>query len=1472
MIAVLLVSSYLLITFALEIPYCQRMVSSCVSSYLSQRLGTEVFIERIDIGLFNRIIINNFRIKDKKGQQLFKCQKFSACIKMRTLFQKKITIRTCKLSNAQMNLIQESKDGPYNFQFILDSLTSSSDKTSKETSFQLNSLIVHNLSISHDQTYLPRLEKGFDAHHCKIYNLSANLKIDLINKENIDVHIRKIKAQEKSGLDLKKVELHFLKKGKDISISNISLLLNHSEFYSNYIQIHQQDTIKGHHKKWLVKSSPFNLKLIPADLRPFFPQLSLPAKSYLAKGSIILSPDILNIPYIRIEGNGNLKMEGQLSMNRTTEHRKLVCDIKKLHLNSEDFKLLTQNLFHKQPKVTSILKRLGDIKGDGFIKWGKDINKTCKVSLKTDIGGVQIGARGIGKHYEATLSSKDLDIGQLINNKKLLGVVPFTIHTKFNLTPKDKVSNAIADIVINNGEIKQYAYHNIQSHIDYSAPSSTINYAITIADPNAQIRANGNFHTKHQQLSFNGDIETLNPSKIKLSKEIFNYPISGRITLSTNLKDKALNGGLSIQNLTFKDPEKNYTIQKIDLSKKNFKNQTHLKLESDFVQAEIQGKFMPLTLVQSLSYIIRKNTIGNQTLRTNNHHNQFSFNLRLQETDFFKNIIKKDFSNKGELFLSGYIDDKSNELLIEGRAPAIEMNGGKYHDVRIYCNGKENKMDLLLQLYKELANSNVYFMAEAHNQDKKLKSDIVWKSDADIKNFGKFSAQTQFLSEKCSQTQIYPTEIVIEDSLWQVAPSMIYTDDKYIGINNFKLYRGDKHLIVNGHLTSSKQDSLNIDINKINLEYVFDLLNFHPVEFTGIATGTGVITDLFKKPNAEASLYVEKFHFNKGYMGDMHLKGGWNGNEHIVNLSASIQDSLNHHTQIDGQVAVAKKGLDLHFDADSTNMEFLNYFMPDALSDISGTYKGNCRLHGTFDELILEGEGIANMKMKIVPLNTVFYLPQDSIYIRPNHVIIPQINITDPEGRKGLISGNIYHNHFHDFKYNFRFLPQGMLTYNTTANNGLPFWGKVYSTGDIRISGHPGAFNANINIQPEMHSVFTYNADQTENAEENNILTFHDKEKRNGQSSTPDDNEHQNVKKEEDEQETDVRLNFSVNMNPNITLNVITDGTSGNQLSITGNGLLRASYYNKGKFEMYGNYELDGGSYDMTIQNFIRKKFQFNKGSKISFNGDPNNGDLNLQAAYTINSASLGDLNFGSTFSNKNVKVNCLLNFTGKVGMPQIHFDMDIPNINDEEKQMIKSLISSEEDMNLQTLYLLSVGRFYTYDYTRQTSTQSQSSSAVNSILSGTLSSQLNTILSNAFKNEHWTLGTNFQTGNDGWNDMEIEGIFSGRFLSGHLLLGGSLGYREKQLYNKTNVIGDFNIEYLLNKNGTIRLKAYSEENDRYFTKSSLTTQGGGIRFQKEFNHFSDLFKKKSHKNKSKKIHKDKENQKRVETPIINFK
>lgn len=48
-----------------------------------------------------------------------------------------------------------------------------------------------------------------------------------------------------------------------------------------------------------------------------------------------------------------------------------------------------------------------------------------------------------------------------------------------------------------------------------------------------------------------------------------------------------------------------------------------------------------------------------------------------------------------------------------------------------------------------------------------------------------------------------------------------------------------------------------------------------------------------------------------------------------------------------------------------------------------------------------------------------------------------------------------------------------------------------------------------------------------------------------------------------------------------------------------------------------------------------------------------------------------------------------------------------------------------------------------------------------------------------------------------------------------------------------TNFVGDFEAMWLLTKNGDFRLKGYNQTNDRYFTKSTLTTQGIGLMYKK---------------------------------------
>ncbi|MEG1685247.1 MAG: translocation/assembly module TamB domain-containing protein, partial [Bacteroides sp.] len=160
------------------------------------------------------------------------------------------------------------------------------------------------------------------------------------------------------------------------------------------------------------------------------------------------------------------------------------------------------------------------------------------------------------------------------------------------------------------------------------------------------------------------------------------------------------------------------------------------------------------------------------------------------------------------------------------------------------------------------------------------------------------------------------------------------------------------------------------------------------------------------------------------------------------------------------------------------------------------------------------------------------------------------------------------------------------------------------------------------------------------------------------------------------------------------------------------------------------------------------------------------------------------------------------------------------------------------EQMNMQILYLLGIGKFYTYNYANNAN--GQTSNTMSSVLSSTLSGQLNNMFSQIINSNNWNFGTTLSTGDKGWTDVEVEGMLSGQLLNNRLLINGNFGYRDNPMAN-TNFVGDFDIEYLLTKSGDIRLKAYNQTNDRYYAKTTLSTQGIGIIYKKDFNTWRDL-------------------------------
>ena len=110
---------------------------------------------------------------------------------------------------------------------------------------------------------------------------------------------------------------------------------------------------------------------------------------------------------------------------------------------------------------------------------------------------------------------------------------------------------------------------------------------------------------------------------------------------------------------------------------------------------------------------------------------------------------------------------------------------------------------------------------------------------------------------------------------------------------------------------------------------------------------------------------------------------------------------------------------------------------------------------------------------------------------------------------------------------------------------------------------------------------------------------------------------------------------------------------------------------------------------------------------------------------------------------------------------------------------------------------------------------------------------------------ENWSIAPNLRSDRGDFSDVEVDLALSSRLLNNRLIFNGNFGYRDKSL-NSNQFIGDFDIEYLLNKRGTWRLKAYNRYNDRnFYVRSAQTTQGVGIMFRRDFDRLFNFLRPK---------------------------
>jgi hypothetical protein len=289
---------------------------------------------------------------------------------------------------------------------------------------------------------------------------------------------------------------------------------------------------------------------------------------------------------------------------------------------------------------------------------------------------------------------------------------------------------------------------------------------------------------------------------------------------------------------------------------------------------------------------------------------------------------------------------------------------------------------------------------------------------------------------------------------------------------------------------------------------------------------------------------------------------------------------------------------------------------------------------------------------------------------------------------------------------------------------------------------------------------------------------------------------------------------------------------------------------------MRGRYDLTKGEYTFNFQTFLKKPFTLNRGS-ITWNGDPYLANIDIEAEYIAKNVDISGLSTTGGFRQKE-DITIISHLTGILQKPDINFEFKLPEKSDANKDyiIVKRLADFQNDPNERNKQVASLLLFNSFIFGNQNflsggNTTAIFTNTVGGIISGLLTNFFNKELEKATNGVISTYIDINPTVDLQKNATQLQAnvraglqiLLSKRLV---VLIGGNLDYNNptyaQQLARKGLLTPDISIEWLLNKDGSLRVVGFNRSTID-FTLNQRNRSGVQLSYRKDFNKLSDIFK-----------------------------
>jgi hypothetical protein len=1420
-----------ILVIVLSIPSVQTKIAKRVTTYLNQCYSADINIERLGLNWKGQIDIREVYIADHHMDTLIYAQEVQTdFLNIRNILNNNLGLGNTTLTNAKLYFKQYEEEETDNLSIFANKFETG--EPSSDSVFELGTndleLINGDVKIIDENLETP-----------EVFNFSGiNIIADdfKLTGPQVEAEILQLSLSAKRGFSVKHLEGDFLYSVEGIVLKDMTLETEGSIINGDIELFHGGKGFSDFYNDVIITANLVDTEVLTNDINSFYNEFALNQIIYLSGD---LKGTLNNFSFLNGQLNSGLtRVFGDFTF------KNLLAENEPYSINIENHDITTSynSLRNFMPRILGDvlpveMKNLGafNFRGNTSITTSDLITKS---TIRSAIGNAKTNLILGNIHdfdnvfYKGTLVLTEFNLGKITGTTSFGKMTADLAFDGSGFT--QETLNTGIDGTISSFYFEEYDYQNI--NISGLMKNPLFNGGLTVNDPNLKMDFVGlvDVSNDFNQYDFEANVEYAELNKLNLIARDSISVFAGKVVMDMDGTTIDNAEGTIILSETFYQNERDYFYfddLKI-ISSFDTEIRTIEVKSPDIINGKIKGEFLLMdipNLFRNGVGSIYTNFIPNEV--TSNQYMAYDFVIYNKIVDLFVPQLKLGENTK----VKGSVFSDESKFKLNFKSPEILLFGNYLSKLNVQVDNDNplyNTYVSIDSIYTGAYNvKNLSFINKTLNDTLHIRSEF--KGGEKKEDIFNLSLYHTINPEGKSVVGVKKSDITYKDNVWFMN-EFNNSFNKVVFDNNFKNIRIDS-LVLNhnkeiiqfaGSIKDSSYKNLRVRFKDVNIGNLIPTVD--SLRLQGNLNGKFNLVQKGKRYFPNSTVTIDRVVVNDIAFGDLSLMVSGNEDLTKYNINSTLINDEVKSIEAVGSLdfSTNRSQIDLNVALDQFNMQAFSPFGADVITDIRGQITGKAKVTGDLVSPDVQGRfNLINSGLRVVELNTDFEIENNAqLLVTKNKLEIESVTITDSKfNTEGSFYGNATHNNFSDWELNLNVeAPERLLVLDTPADDEALYYGTAFISGSADISGPIDELVIDVTATTEEGTTFKIPLSDAESIGDDSFIKFLSPEEKQARISG---------EKFVSEEIKGLSLNFDLDINNKAEVEVVVDKVNNSTLKGRGDGTLLIRINTLGKFQMWGEFTVIEGSYDFRYGGVIQKNIDVVGGGFIVWEGNPERARLNISAKYELdaNPATLLD----NPSVNRDIPVEVIVDLKGEILQPDLKFNIVFPKVSSTVRSELEYKLQSQEQEQKQALFLLATGSFVNDNF--------QGSNA----FSGTLVDKVSGIVNELFADQDgkFRVGLDYSAGNR-TPDQETSdrfGITISTQISERVLINGKVGVPVGGATD-TTIAGDIEVQWLVNEDGSLRMKFFNREAELQFIGEDQTfEQGVGLSYSVDFDTFREL-------------------------------